>query len=183
MQISGAASLPVDRRLSWIGSIALAIAVGGAYFFAAQLSLSLLAKPDGVAVFWPAAGISSGVLIALGPCVRLSVTVGVVIACIVANLLADRSIAVVVVFALCNAGEPLLVAWLIKRRFGHDFRLESLPKVLVFFAALAGGPLQPLLYQLLCLPYREVIFYDSFREPDFCPFRRQGKHGFGVAHR
>ena len=50
-----------------IGQIGLAAGVAVAYFFAAQLSLGLLTKPDGVAVFWPAAGISSGVLIALGP--------------------------------------------------------------------------------------------------------------------
>ena len=140
MQISGAASLPVDRRLSLIGSIALAVAVSVAYFFAAQLSLELLTKPDGVAVFWPAAGISSGILIALGPRVRLPVTVGVLIASTVASLVGDRSIAAAAVFALSNAGEPLLVAWLIKRQFGDDFRLESLPSVLGFFAAAGIGP-------------------------------------------
>src|SRR5258708_6437639 len=59
--------------LPWIGAIGLAIAVGIAYFFAAQLSLALLAETDGVAVFWPAAGVSSGVLIALGRDARLPV--------------------------------------------------------------------------------------------------------------
>src|SRR6266850_1092402 len=34
---------------------------------AARLSLSLLTKPDGVAVFWPASGVAAGALIALGP--------------------------------------------------------------------------------------------------------------------
>ena len=51
----------------WINSIGLAVAVGLGYFLAARLSVGLLLKPEGVAVFWPAAGISSGVLIALGP--------------------------------------------------------------------------------------------------------------------
>ena len=97
-------------------------------------------KPDGVAVFWPAAGISSGILIALGPRVRLPVTVGVAIASTGASLVGDRSIAAAAVFALSNAGEPLLVAWLIKRQFGDDFRLESLPSVLGFFAAAGIGP-------------------------------------------
>ena len=36
--------------------------------------------------------------------------------------------------------EPLLVAWLISRRFGKDFRLESLRNVLGFLAAAAIGP-------------------------------------------
>jgi hypothetical protein len=57
-------------KQSWIGSIGLTLAIAIAYFLAAQLSLQLLAKPDGVAAFWPAAGVSSGVLIALGPVAR-----------------------------------------------------------------------------------------------------------------
>src|SRR5215467_13407536 len=118
MQTSGAVSWPVDRPLSSFASIALAVTVSVAYFLAAQLSLELLTKPDGVAVFWPAAGISSGILISLGPRVRLPVTAAVVIASTVASLMGDRSIAAAAVFALCNAGEPLLVAWLINRQFG-----------------------------------------------------------------
>ena len=114
----------VDDRLSWIGAIGLAVAVGVAYFLAARLSLSLLTKPDGVAVFWPAAGIASGTLIALGSGARAPVTVGVLTASALAGLLGDRSIPAATIFALCNAGEPLLVAWLIKRWLGTDFRLE-----------------------------------------------------------
>jgi len=138
MQISGAA--PVDRRLSAFGSIALAVAVSVAYFLAAQLSLELLTKPDGVAVFWPAAGISSGMLVAFGPRVRLPVIVGVAIASTVASLVGERSIAAAAVFTVCNTGEPLLVAWLIGRQFGDDFRLESLSSLLGFFAAATIGP-------------------------------------------
>ncbi|HEY2230992.1 MAG TPA: hypothetical protein VGI22_25310, partial [Xanthobacteraceae bacterium] len=51
----------------WVSSIGLAVAVGIGYFLAARLSLLLLTKPDGVAVFWPAAGVAAGTLIALGP--------------------------------------------------------------------------------------------------------------------
>ena len=102
-----------------IGPMGLAVAVGVAYFLAARLSLALLTKPDGVAVFWPAAGISSGTLIALGSRVRVPVTVGVLTASALASLLGDRSIPAATIFALCNAGEPLLVAWLIKQSVGH----------------------------------------------------------------
>src|SRR6201985_1261132 len=52
-------------------SIGLAAAVCIAYFLAARLSLLLLTKPDGVAVFWPASGVASRVLIAPGPRSRL----------------------------------------------------------------------------------------------------------------
>src|SRR5580693_2277597 len=48
---------PMQGRM---GSIWLAVAVGVAYFLSARLSLGLLTKPDGVAVFWPAAGVAAG---------------------------------------------------------------------------------------------------------------------------
>ena len=140
MQFGRAAYWLVGRWFSWLGPIGLAVAVGIAYFFAAQLSLVLLTKPDGVAVFWPAAGIAAGTLIALGPQVRLPVMAGVAAASSLASLLGDRSIAATIVFAACNMGEPLLVAWLIKRRFGNDFRLENLSSVIGFFAAAGIGP-------------------------------------------
>jgi hypothetical protein len=54
-----------DPAPPWVRSIGLA--VGIAYFLAARLSLELLTKPDGVAVFWPASGMAAGVLIARGP--------------------------------------------------------------------------------------------------------------------
>jgi len=113
-----------------IAAIWLAIAVGIAYFLAAQLSLSLLAEPDGVALFWPAAGVSSGVPIALGRDARLPVASGVMVATIIANLMGDRNIWSATIFAFCNAGEALLTAWLIERYFGFPFSLDRLRNVL-----------------------------------------------------
>ncbi len=124
-----------DPTLPWTGTIGLAIAVGIAYFVAAQLGLALLAKPDGVAVFWPAAGVSSGVLIALGRDARLPVAGGVMIATVIANLTGDRNVWSATVFALCNAGEAVLTAWLIERYFGSPFRLDRLRNVLGLLAA------------------------------------------------
>jgi PAS domain S-box-containing protein len=126
-----------SRNIAWLG---LAVAIGVTYFFAAWLSIALLTKPDGVAVFWPAAGLSSGALIALGSGWRLPVTLGVLAASAVASLLGDRSLAAATIFALCNAGEALLVAWLIRRHFGENFRLESLRNVIGFFMAAGIGP-------------------------------------------
>src|SRR5215470_794066 len=104
-----------DLMLPWIGGIGLAIVVGIAYFFAAQLSLALLAEPDGVALFWPAAGVSSGVLIALGRAARLPVATGVIVATIIANVMSDRNVLNAIASALLNTGEALLAAWLIER--------------------------------------------------------------------
>jgi PAS domain S-box-containing protein len=123
----------------WIAAIGLAIVVGIAYFFAARLSLALLAKPDGVALFWPAAGVSSGVLIALGRDARLPIAIGVVAATIMANLMGDRNVWSATSFAFCNAGESLLIAWLIERYFGWGFSLGRLRHVLGLLAATVIG--------------------------------------------
>src|SRR3954470_22878191 len=88
---------------TWVRSACLAVAVAISYFLAARLGLALLTNPDGVAVFWPASGVSAGLLIGLGPKARLSVIVGVVAATIAANLLGDRNVLSSIVFAACNA--------------------------------------------------------------------------------
>jgi signal transduction histidine kinase len=123
----------------WLGLIALAVAVGVSYFLAARLSLALLTKPEGVAVFWPAAGVAAGVLIALGPRARWPVVVGTMAATIAANLFGDRNLWSSVLFALCNAGEAVLAAWFIERYFGPGFRLGKLRNVLGLFAAAIIG--------------------------------------------
>jgi signal transduction histidine kinase len=123
----------------WVGSIGLTVAVGIVYFLSARLSLALLTKPEGVAVFWPAAGVSAGVLIALGSRARWPVVVGTMAATIGANLSGDRNLWSAVLFALCNAGEAVLTAWLIGHYFGSDFRLSKLRNVLALAAAAITG--------------------------------------------
>ena len=110
-----------------------------AYFFAARLSLALLEPTDGVAVFWPAAGVASGILIALGSAARSAVVVGVAAATIAANLLGDRNIWSSVFFAVANAGEAVIIAGLIHRFCGSPFELNELRKVLALFAATVAG--------------------------------------------
>jgi len=114
----------------WTNWIGLSILIGVAYFLAARLSLLLLTKPDGVAVFWPASGVAAGALVALGPRARLPVAVGAAVATIVANLMGDRTLVSALVFAICNAGEALLAGWLIQRYFGLNFALDRLSHVL-----------------------------------------------------
>jgi len=127
---------PVSNALPpWAMSLGLAVAVGIIYFLAARLSLALISRPDGVAVFWPAAGVSSGLLIGLGPAAWLPVIAGTAAATVVANLLDDRNLASALVFAMCNAGEPVIVALMVQRFFGSPFRLESLKRVFALVAA------------------------------------------------
>jgi len=116
----------------------LAVAVGVAYFLAARLSLLLMTQP-GVAVFWPAAGVSSGTLIALGRTARWPVAIGVIAATITANLMGDRNVLSASIFTLSDAGEPLLVAWMFHRYTGSEFRCGRLHQVLGLLAAAIVG--------------------------------------------
>jgi signal transduction histidine kinase len=141
---------------------ALAAAVGLAYFLAAQMSLGLLIKPDGVAVFWPAAGISSGVLIALGPKARWPVALGAIAATLVANLMGDRTVWAAAAFAICNAAEALITAGLIQHYSGAAFGLDRLRHVLMLFAAAIAGT--------VASGIGGAIAYKLFHSPDASMF-------------
>jgi integral membrane sensor domain MASE1 len=60
-------------------------------------------------------------------------------ATIVANLLGDRTLWSALVFAVCNAGEAVIVAGLIKRYFGSAFSLGRLLHVLGLLGAAVVG--------------------------------------------
>jgi len=120
-------------------NVILTVGVAVAYFSAARLSLALLEPADGVAVFWPAAGVASGVLIALGPAARWPVILGVAAATIAANLLGDRNLWSSVFFAVANASDAVIVAGLIHHFCGSPFKLNELRRVLALFAATAVG--------------------------------------------
>lgn len=122
-----------------LAALLATLAVSLIYFVTARLSLLLLEPVDGVAVFWPAAGVASGILIAFGAAVRWPVVTGVAVATIAANLLGDRNIGSSVFFAIANAGEALIVAGLIQRFYGLPFELNELRKVLALFAATIAG--------------------------------------------
>ena len=121
------------------GNIGLAAVVGLAYFLAARLSVDLVLKPEGVAVFWPAAGISSGVLIGLGPRARWPVAAGVTLATIVIHQLIADPFWPGIALGLSNGAEALITAGLIERFFGADFVLDRLRQVLGLLVAAVVG--------------------------------------------
>jgi PAS domain S-box-containing protein len=123
------------RPPPWVISVLATVAVAIAYFLSARLSLALLEKPDGVAVFWPAAGVASGALIVAGSAARWPVILGVMAATILANLLGDRNVWSSILFAVANASEAAIVAGLIERWHGSLFELNTLRRVIGLFAA------------------------------------------------
>jgi PAS domain S-box-containing protein len=122
----------------WVDPSVLTVAVGVGYFLAARLGLLLMTQP-GVAVFWPAAGVASGILIALGRTARWPVAIGVIAANMLANLAGDRNVLSSTIFSLSDAGEALLIAWMIERYIGPDFSLGRLRHVLGLLAAAILG--------------------------------------------
>jgi signal transduction histidine kinase len=130
------AAVNYEPRL-WLGSVGLALAVGLVYCIAGRLSVDLAL--NGVAVFWPAAGISSGSLIALGRRARWPVAAGVIAATVGVRLAIADPLWVGVALGVCNAAEALITAGLIELYFGADFSLDKLRQVLgLLVAAIAG---------------------------------------------
>jgi signal transduction histidine kinase len=127
-----------DPTRRWAVGIGLAVVIGSAYSVVAYIS-GLLVVPEGVAVFWPAAGISSGILIAFGSLARWPVAAGVIVGTLAMHLMQGDSLPVGAVLGLCNAAEALIVAGLIVRYFGASFRLERLRDVLGLLAAAVVG--------------------------------------------
>ena len=127
-----------DGLAAWLRSIGIAAVVGVAYFLAAQLSNSFLITPETV-IFWPAAGISSGLLIALWSIARWPVLTGVMLATAAANLLRHFGVATTAVWVLGNTAEPLIIAALIQYYFGAHFKIDRLYCVLGLFAAAVAG--------------------------------------------
>jgi len=121
----------------WLADAGLAVAVGVVYFLVARLSVGLVLQPTGVAVFWPAAGITSGFLIALGPRARWPMAAGVTGASMAVHY--TEPLWAGISLGLCNAAEALVIAGLIQRQFGHEFGLDRLSQVLGFLAAAVAG--------------------------------------------
>ncbi|MGB6285385.1 MAG: ATP-binding protein [Xanthobacteraceae bacterium] len=128
-----------DLARRWVNSIGLVVAVGVAYFLAARLGVGLLLEPEGVAVFWPAAGVSSGVLIALGPRARWPVAIGVTAAAVAIHQLTADPLWAGIALGLSNAAEALIVAGLLEHYFAADFNIVRLRQVLgLLLAAIVG---------------------------------------------
>jgi signal transduction histidine kinase len=129
-----------ERR--WVGSVGLAAAVGVSYYLVAYLSLTgvFFYESEGVTVFWPAAGISSGLLIVFGSRARWPVVVGVFFGALLIPLtVLGRGIWLATIFAFCDVVEPIIIAGLIARYFGDEFALDQLRKVFGFLGAAMAG--------------------------------------------
>ena len=123
----------------WVRGIGLAAAVGLGYFLAAAFSVRLILEPEGVAVFWPAAGLSSGLLIVLGPRARWPVLAGVIAATVATHLIIKDPLWAGVALGLCNGAEALITAGLIQHYFSGNFNIVRLRHVITLLGAAVAG--------------------------------------------
>ena len=123
-----------DLTQRWVGNIGLTAAIGLAYFLTAKFSVRLILEPSGVAVFWPAAGISSGILIALGPRARWPVLAGVMVATVATHLIIHDPLWASAALGLSNGAEALITAGFIHHYFGADFNLVRVRHVIGLLA-------------------------------------------------
>jgi PAS domain S-box-containing protein len=135
------------------------------YFLAARLGLALLSADSDVAVFWPASGVAAGILITFGPRTRPALVIGVVVGTVAAGLLSDRRLLTSIFNGSWNAGEAVLVAWLLERWFGQSFTFVDLRRVAGFLVAaglatavsgVGGAVTMTLLHPETTAPYWDV---------------------------
>lgn len=109
------------------------------YFAAARFGLSMLIPEEKVAVFWPAAGVAAGLMLACGRQYLAPTAWAVVLATILANVTSGAPFMLAIVFGIANAVESLFIALSLERAFGRPTALDGMPRVLGFLLAAAAG--------------------------------------------
>lgn len=123
-----------------------------AYFAASLLALQIVAHPQGVAYFWPAAGVAAGILISTVPRERGYFAAAIAVAVIAANLSAGHSLPESAIFAVANTGEAWLCATLFLRWVGSQMPFRTLAGVNIFILAAACAALASGVFVALALP-------------------------------
>lgn len=120
---------PAALTASWspvlVGCVALFLMLG-----AALLGLQL--QTDQIAVFWPAAGISAGLVLVTRGRQRWAAVLGVLVALSFGNALSRRGIATSLVFMGGNLAQAFLLTVLLEWCCGSPMRLNTLRRVSMF---------------------------------------------------
>jgi signal transduction histidine kinase len=122
-----------------VGDVAVAAAVGAAFYLVAKIiSWGTAFQPDNVSLFWPPTGVSSGLLIVLGPRRRWPAVAGIVAASAAINHESWNNLWITPAVAACNAVEALIVAGLFTRYLGGaDFPLDRARNIFGLLGAAA----------------------------------------------
>ena len=107
-------------------------------------ALGLALVRSGLALFWPAAGMVTGIWLVTPRALRRPVFVGLALGLALGNVFVGRPPAVNLLFVCANLGEAWFVGWLLERWQGARIELRSLTQAARFVAAVvlavaAGG--------------------------------------------
>ncbi|MFM2045622.1 MAG: hypothetical protein RLY86_4198 [Pseudomonadota bacterium] len=128
-------------RVSTLSLLVLAGAAGTflLYLAAARLGLTLVIKPQGLAVFWPAAGIAAGILLIVDVRLRWFHLGAIAAAVAVANRWDGGTWSSTLVFILANTLEPLAIVVLLRWMGWKRIDLGNLGQVIAFTGAAVAG--------------------------------------------
>lgn len=129
----------MPRANAFAKTLLATVVFGLLYLATALYSLKLLAPPTGLALFWPAAGLASGLLIAFGRAFAVPVVVGTVAATLAANVFNDKSALIGIGYGIANAVEALTISYVVTIEHPSPFRLDKFSEVITFFLAAAVG--------------------------------------------
>jgi integral membrane sensor domain MASE1 len=127
-------------RFYWRQDAALAVALGLVYYALARLGILFQAEPENIALFWPAAGISAGAMIASGRRLRPYLACSEFAAVLIVNLRTGTDIGPAIMFAVLNTTESLIVAACAERLMGPRREFDRLTHALGFIGAALIGP-------------------------------------------
>lgn len=113
--------------LLWGGAAAVLTLIG--------VVVGLRLQVDGVAVFWPAAGIAAGFVIVTRGADRQGAIGGILLALAIGNISQGRSLTTSLIFMSGNLSEALLLTWMLGRH-GHDPMRPGRPRTLALLLAL-----------------------------------------------
>ncbi|HEY1186145.1 MAG TPA: PAS domain S-box protein [Gemmata sp.] len=125
-------------RSPWLGPVARFFGVVGVYFAAARLGVAFTVEPEGIAVFWPPAGLLLGYLLLTDRRNWPAALSAAFVATIGANLLVGKSLGASLGFGVANALEPVVGAWVIRSLRPGTCRLNSLFELFLLFGVPIG---------------------------------------------
>jgi PAS domain S-box-containing protein len=102
--------------------------------------IGLRLQDEGIAVFWPAAGIGAGLMLLARNGQRRHVAAGILAALAAANALHHRPFLAALVFMAGNLAEAYIVARLLERAYPRRFAIDRAGRAALFVAVAMVGP-------------------------------------------
>lgn len=122
-----------------------------AYLAMGALALQMVAYPQGITYFWPAAGVATGFMMSARPRERTYFAAGIGLAVIAANMMSGRALPATLILALANVGEAWFCTLLYNKWTHTRSHFQTLRGVNLFILAAACAVMVSGLFAVLAL--------------------------------